>query len=78
MVTLLVGLLNANQVQEILGIILSAIEILIIITRILASIFPKDSPIGRFLSKLLRGLYDGASEVTTIIDEEDDHDDSIE
>ena len=77
MVTLLVGLIEANQVQEILGIILSVIEILIIVTRILASIFPVDSRVGRILSKLLKGLYNGADEVSEIIDEEDDKDDSI-
>ena len=56
MVTLLAGMITADQIQQIIGIILAILEGLLILTKFLQYIVPVESRFGQFLSRLFKGL----------------------
>lgn len=56
MLTLLIGAINASEWQEILGLILMGLEIVIVIITFLQFIVDPKSKFGKFLKKLLKGI----------------------
>jgi len=74
MVTLLMSLMTNAQWMEILGIILTVLECLLVITRILKAFFPENSKVGKFLSAFLKGLYSASDEAKRIKEEKENED----
>lgn len=56
MVTLLVGLATASEIEQYVGIVLMVLECLLILIKFLQYLIPADSKFGQFLAKLFRGL----------------------
>lgn len=57
MLTLILSAIQDNRFGEILGYILSALEVAIVILTLLSFFVDPKSKFGKFLSKFLKGLY---------------------
>ena len=76
MISLMVGIVNQNDVQTILGYFLSSVEVFIIVLRILVAIFPNDSKFGKVLARFLKGAYSAKEEARRIKEEKEDDQDA--
>jgi hypothetical protein len=56
MITLLIGTLSAAEWQEILGLILTGLEVLLVLVAFLQILVDPESKFGKFLKKLLKGI----------------------
>lgn len=56
MFTLLIGFVNAAEWQEILGLILTGLEILLVLVAFLQILVDPKSKFGKFLKKFLKGI----------------------
>lgn len=83
MVTLLFGLANSDNIQQVLGIILTGCEILIVGLTLISFFVKPESKVGKFLSNILKGLYKSKQYLDDISDKKEelnkkgdsDHDD---
>lgn len=73
MFTLLIGAMNASEWQEILGLILTGLEILLVLIAFLQLLVDPKSKFGKFLKKLLKGItfVKGKTEEMTKKDKKD-------
>lgn len=56
MITLLLGTVNASEWQQILGLILTGLEVLIVLASFLQMFIDPESKFGKFLKKFLKGI----------------------
>lgn len=56
MITLLLGTISAAEWQEILGLILTGLEVLLVLVAFLQILIDPESKFGKFLKKFLKGI----------------------
>jgi hypothetical protein len=71
MVTLILGILDASQFQQVLGIVLTVLEVLIVVFTLVSFFVPPETKFGKFLSHFLKGLYKGQSYIQDITKQEE-------
>lgn len=70
MVTLLIGTLSAAEWQQILGLILTGFEVLLVVIGFLQILVNPESKFGKFLKKLLKGITFVKGEFEKMTDED--------
>jgi len=66
MITFICSIITNDNIQEIVGIILMCLEVLLVALKILQYLVEPESKFGKFLSRLLKGITFVKDEVKTI------------